>query len=410
MQTIDLNLRHLRAFAEVAKCGNITVASAKVHLSQPAITQAIAKLERMLGHSLFDRRNAGLFLTQPGSILHDRVNRALDHLKRGVRRSQTRANQKAKSYDTLVTSSQLRALLSVSEAGNYSLAAKYSGLSQPSIYRSSHELERIASTPFFEKTPQGINLSPAAQELADHTHLMFYELRQAQEDLRNLTGFDGGHVTIGTMPLARSYMLPNAINRLLEERPKANVRVVDGPYLDLLKGLRLGHLDMLIGALRDDLPVRDVTQTLLFSDPLAIFARAEHPLCSRKNISAKEMSEYSWVVPRKDTPTRSYFDNMMAKVTDLDDIHVIETSSLVLIRGLLTGSDRLTISSSHQMMREEKLGLLKRLDFDLSGMVRHIGLSALSDWHPTKTQKCMWDLLQDEGSKPSSRKYELLLK
>ena len=92
MKTIDLNLRHLRAFAEVAKCGNITVASGKVHLSQPAITQAIAKLERILGHSLFDRRNSGLFLTQPGSILHDRVNRALDHLKRGVRRSQTRAN------------------------------------------------------------------------------------------------------------------------------------------------------------------------------------------------------------------------------------------------------------------------------------------------------------------------------
>jgi ABC-type branched-subunit amino acid transport system substrate-binding protein len=36
------NLRHLRAFLQVARCGSISGASERVFLSQPAITQALA--------------------------------------------------------------------------------------------------------------------------------------------------------------------------------------------------------------------------------------------------------------------------------------------------------------------------------------------------------------------------------
>ncbi|MCA8933773.1 MAG: LysR family transcriptional regulator, partial [Rhodospirillaceae bacterium] len=38
------NLRHLRAFGAVVRCRSISKASEVVHLSQPAVTQAIANL------------------------------------------------------------------------------------------------------------------------------------------------------------------------------------------------------------------------------------------------------------------------------------------------------------------------------------------------------------------------------
>ncbi|WP_189639159.1 LysR family transcriptional regulator [Paramylibacter ulvae] len=411
MTMYDLNLRHLRAFCDVAEHGNITQASARVHMSQPAITQAIAKLEDKLEHRLFDRRNAGLFLTTAGELLQNRALRATAHLIAGVDAALSRERRaKSQSFAHSITATQLRALLAVEQAGNYSLAARNIGLTQPSLYRSARDLERVSGIQFFQKTPQGIELTPAAKEMADHTHLMFYELNQAGEDLRNFAGYDGGQVSIGTMPLARSYMLPNAINTLLDERPNSDLRVVDGPYMDLLRGLRLGKLDMLIGALRDDLPVDDVEQHLLFNDPLAIVARAGHPLCDLDTVTPADLAKFPWVVPRNGTPTRHYFNEMMAGVIDLNDLHVIETSSLVLIRGLLTGSDRLTISSAHQIAREEKQGLLSRLNFDLRGIKRQIGLTTRVDWQPTKTQKRMWDLLQSEGAKSASQTYTLLHK
>lgn len=58
------NLRHLRAFQAVAENRSITAASRQVFISQPAITQAVAKMEAALGVALFDRRPEGVFPTE----------------------------------------------------------------------------------------------------------------------------------------------------------------------------------------------------------------------------------------------------------------------------------------------------------------------------------------------------------
>ena len=47
------NFRHLRVFREVARLRSVSAAAEQVHLSQPAVTQAICKLEGELGAELF---------------------------------------------------------------------------------------------------------------------------------------------------------------------------------------------------------------------------------------------------------------------------------------------------------------------------------------------------------------------
>ena len=54
------NIRHLRAFSEVASRCSINQASDRIYLSQPAIYQALAKLEQRLGVELFERRSDGM--------------------------------------------------------------------------------------------------------------------------------------------------------------------------------------------------------------------------------------------------------------------------------------------------------------------------------------------------------------
>ena len=56
----DLNLRHLRALGAIAECGNISGAAQIAGLSQPALTQGLAKLETQFGAALFDRRPQGM--------------------------------------------------------------------------------------------------------------------------------------------------------------------------------------------------------------------------------------------------------------------------------------------------------------------------------------------------------------
>lgn len=70
-----LKLTGLRHF--VAACGtrNFTTAAEMLGVSQPALTQAIAKLERQLDVELFDRTSRPLGLTPYGEVLLDHANR-----------------------------------------------------------------------------------------------------------------------------------------------------------------------------------------------------------------------------------------------------------------------------------------------------------------------------------------------
>jgi DNA-binding transcriptional LysR family regulator len=65
-----LNLRHLEFFVAAAQTGTMTRTAADLHVSQSAISQAIAELERQLGVQLLIRRRAkGLALTTAGRHL-----------------------------------------------------------------------------------------------------------------------------------------------------------------------------------------------------------------------------------------------------------------------------------------------------------------------------------------------------
>lgn len=61
---VDLDL--YRVFYTVAKCGSLTKAAEEIHISQPAISQAIKQLETQLGGKLFTRVSHGMQLTDTG--------------------------------------------------------------------------------------------------------------------------------------------------------------------------------------------------------------------------------------------------------------------------------------------------------------------------------------------------------
>lgn len=66
-----LNYRHLHYFWATATEGGVTAAAEVLHVSQPAISAQIKKLERALGHELFDRSGRSLTLTAEGKIVLD---------------------------------------------------------------------------------------------------------------------------------------------------------------------------------------------------------------------------------------------------------------------------------------------------------------------------------------------------
>ncbi len=407
------NIRHLLAFREVAQEQGISAAAHKVHRSQPAVTQAIAGLERQLAVTLFDRQAGGMFLTPAGKLFFARVARMFDHLAQGAReavqvdmRQRTRQKERQKDqrpkpdFYRNATAAQLRALVAIGESGSFSIAARRTGLSQPSIHRAGRDLERLAALPLFSATRKGVELTRAGEVFARVVRLARAELRQGFDELSHLKGEDSTRITVGSMPLSRTMILPAAIDSFLGEKATVQIRNVDGPYGELLRALRQGDLDLLIGALRDPAPADDVVQEPLFSDPLAVVAGPDHPLAGRVDLTLNDVLPYPWIAPPRDTPTGDYLYRKLG-IGQMENTPVrIVSSSMIMLRGLLARGDYVTILSLHQAALEVQLGLIVPLDLDLPDSARPIGLTYRAGWVPTATQAQFLSLVRAAAKSP----------
>lgn len=394
------NLRHLVAFVAVVKNGSISKASESIFLSQPAITQAIAKIEKSLKTSLFERKTDGMNLTAEGELFSFRIERALEMLTQAIKKSY-RLDKSAGAAATpslfALTTTQLRALVAVSEAQNYSAAGRNIGVSQSSLYRACKDLEEYLGTVLFEKTSLGVSPTKAAQALSRAVKLAFNEINQGIAEIDAKNNVSAGSIIIGSLPLARTCILPSAINEFTQNCPDFNVSVLDGLYEDLLEHLRRGELDVIVGALRFPVPSYDVHQETLFFTSNVILARQGHPLGKMAKVTLNDLCHYGWVISRKNTPGRHMFEQLFLSKDHPLPQQIVEASSQMLVREIVVGSDKLTMLPKHQVHRELSEGAFEMIDYDTEQQKRAIGITVRKSWRGTTTQEAFVETIRRIG-------------
>jgi len=375
---IGANLRHLRVFLAVAESGSVTRAADRCFVSQPAVTQAIAKLEAIAGAPLFNRTPQGFFPTEAGKVLERRASRAITILDAAL-------GEIAPRLILTATRPQLATLIAASDTQNFSLAARRLGIAQPTAHRAVTQLEREAGKALFQRSAFGVVPTRGCAMLARQARLAFVELDQAEAELGDLAGQEVGEIVIGAMPLSRAHVLPHALGAFRAKRPNLPVKVLEGSYDELLGGLRRGEIDLLIGALRYPAPIDDIVQERLFDDTLVILAGERHPLLSG-GASLEELHDQPWLVPRRDTPARRQFDAMFADRGLPPPASIIETGSAILMREMVQDGRHLACISRAQAEGEISRGIVRVVDFAVPGPARPIGVTTRAGWHPTPAQ------------------------
>lgn len=384
----DINLRHIFALGAIADAGSLSAAAERIHLSQSALTQALRKIETSTGLPLFERIGSGVTPTAAGQFLISRSERAFALLagaERTIRQRKIFCSESNKANSHLTTS-QLKALIAIVDTGGYSLAARKLGLAQPTIYRAAKELEARIGTQLFYRTTRGVEANESARLLARHAELAFAEIRQGFEEISELQGRMSSRVAVGCLPLTRVELLPLVVTRLLEAYPDAEVSIMDGRYTEQLHALRYGHIDWIIGALREPVPTPDIVQHHLFEEPLAIVVRNLHPMLGPITPTPAALAELEWIAPGKHTPARDLFMDFFASNGVATPKRIIECSSLVAIRGLLRDSDRAALLSPSQVRRDVATNQLSIVGEPLPGTSRPIGLTVRANWEPTAVQ------------------------
>ncbi|MEO0412428.1 MAG: LysR family transcriptional regulator [Pseudomonadota bacterium] len=370
MDVTDFNIRHLRVFTLVHDFQSFTRAAEAMHLTQPAVSQVISRLERLLACKLIDRAGGHVQATAYGTALAARARNALQSL-----------------VDDRVTMAQIRALRALANAGTYASAASQLGLSAPSLHRCVRELGLSTGKAIVTKRGRGVVISDDGRKILRGFSLALAELGAGLSELKALDGREIGRITIGAMPLSRARVLPCAVATFHREHRDFEIAVTEGSYGELIEPMRDGDLDILVGAMRYTITDDDIIQTPLFEDQPAVFARAGHPLAGRSNVTIAQLADHAWVMPQRPTPLRMRWEAMFHKAGLALPQVPVASGSVLFIREVLRQSELLTVLSPHQVVTERQAGMLVPINGPAMQINRNIGLMHRRNWQPTPLQK-----------------------
>jgi|TARA_R100000935_G_scaffold25088_1_gene44737 LysR family transcriptional regulator of gallate degradation len=379
------NIRHLRAFLHVGSLGSVNRAGVEMNLSQPAVTQAIARIEAAFDRRFFMRHPTGMYPTDDGQIMLRRVERVFATLHAGLGQLPgTEAS--AQSPDLLMKSVQLNALAAISRAATQEVAAQIVGTTVAAMARNLNALEERLKTRLLFRDGNQLRLSEAGSLLARAAKLCQRELELARDELNDAAGLHLGRLSVGALPMARTYITPKALILTGQKFPSVRVQMVEGAYDILLAALRDGDIDFVVGTLREPAPAPDVIEVPLFRDRLCVVARTDHPLAQGGEAAMEDFLAYPWIAPRIGSPARREFDAIFPAGERMPK-QIYEVASHMAVRSILRESDTLALISRHQIKYEETDGQLVVLSTTLASATRTIGYTVRAQATPTHAQE-----------------------
>lgn len=387
---VSASIRHLKVFDSVARLRSLGRASEECHVTQPAITQALKKLEEQVGVTLVHRCGTGSYLNEFGTIFHRRTGRFLAQLEQAL--LELGVSDQPVQLRTVagrISQPQIRSLLAIVDNGSSAQAARALRVSQATLQRSARDLERALRRTLYAQTASGLVAVPGAVELAHKVKLAQREIELGVDEIDAARGNVGGQIVIGAMNMAGSVMLGSIINDFVLSYTNACIRILNGNAKELHRCLRSGVVDVVIGLLTEP-DATDLRQEQLAETPYVIAARQSHPLMRQGGVTLDDLAQFEWVVGNRESSRRLCFDRLFA------GRHApparIETSSLPTIRLLLSQGDRLALLTCYELMHEEET--LASVPFVPIEPVPIMGLTVRKDWLPTQLQASLIDLIR----------------
>ena len=125
-----------------------------------------------------------------------------------------------------------QSLHAVLEAGSLSAAARYRGLTQPTLGRHIETLEQRLGSPLFLRSPRGLQPTDLALELKPHLAEMAAAASAAVRDASGLANSLGGSIRVTTSEIVGVEVLPPILTSFREAHPDVVVEMLISNFLE----------------------------------------------------------------------------------------------------------------------------------------------------------------------------------
>jgi DNA-binding transcriptional LysR family regulator len=252
--------------------------------------------------------------------------------------------------------------LAVYQLGSLGRACRALNISQPALSKSMRRLEDLLGVSLFERGPSGMQPTACASALARRAEIVKSEIALAETEVALLRDGHAGELKIGAGPAVASFLLPDVIQRLLNERPALHVTVIEGLYDVLSKQVATGALDLAITTSPAVRHCSDLPSVSLFREKFVVAASASHPLAAKARLRTCDLIGWPWVLPPRDGILWQRIVDAFALEGLQPPVPNVETNSDGCIKGLLAGSLFLSVIPHQLIAKENARGEVRVLD------------------------------------------------
>lgn len=270
---------------------------------------------------------------------------------------------------------QLRLIVAIDEQASVLRAADALNISQPGATKLLKDAERDLGVPLFDRTNRGMVPTDYGRALVRHAKLILSQLSHAADELDDLAEGTGGRVTVGTLLAASATLLPTAIRRLREKRPRVSVAVIEGTNDRLMPALGVGDIDFVVGRLPEFRFRDEFVQEPLFHEEVCVVVRAGHPLARRRRLEIAALADGEWILPPPETTLRRQVEKAFHDAGVEAPRPVVQSVSLLTNRALLLTTDMIGVWPRQVVLDDVRAGALAILPVALPAAAGPVGLS-----------------------------------
>ena len=143
-----------------------------------------------------------------------------------------------------MTITQLEYIVALAEHQNFSKAADFCCVSQPSLSMQIQKLEEELNVVLFNRKAKPICPSPQGEEILQTARRILVDAKSILSLSKGWSADVSGSVSIGVIPTIAPYLIPKFLSKFQKSFPHLSIRIAETTTENIKKELKAGKLDI----------------------------------------------------------------------------------------------------------------------------------------------------------------------
>jgi len=270
----------------------------------------------------------------------------------------------------------LRYLDEVAKHGSIRKAANFLNVSSTSVNRKILSVEDQMGVKFFERSPEGVELTATGKIVLEHCRKTLYDYNNVQMIIDDIRDLRTGHLSIQSMDSFTFSVLPRILRRFSDEYPSISLSVTTAPPDDVSNSVATGSVD--IGMNFTNITHPDVRVLLEKPAPFGVIMRPDHPLSAKLTIEVEDMRGYPLVRTADARAHNSILDQEIESAASSLTTYIF-TSALTIAKQAILSNRAIGIYTKIGFLEEIEAKELVFVPFAMKSLREYrIGLSISS--------------------------------